>query len=201
MFTFNFNNTSTISCSASESANTINCEFDVNTAAVMLPIAVMTAQTAPISNVEMYFTPQFFIPANTIQSGSVFQIDLISESWLQGPSNNPNGFAINVKFGSTGTISDPAIWFTNGEPDTSGLGKFQLLMVIQNTGNNSNVITTPTGFYTPGEPGYFITNTFSTIDTTVDNYLGATVVFAPAGSSPTPIGNSTFDIAIIRKIN
>lgn len=146
----------------------------------LLPASAITAQTANLTNTEVYFSSPFKIPANTLISGNSFRITVGGDN-LINPDNN---FLIHFKFGPNGNISDNSVMDDNG--NNGYYCRWSCVATVRGTGNNATLVFMM--LHPPEQP-----TSFTIIDTTVDNYLGIS-------ANKAPVGNLNFDIMIIEQL-
>jgi hypothetical protein len=154
-----------------------------------LPVVVMTSDSANIQYTDTYFSPQFKISANTLEVGSTFRITLAADVMY---AYQP---ALNLRFGTTGTASDPAIY-----PFMSAGGLNELLVTFRSIGTNANVQIVPlTAGIAPSTSNVANLKAFSSVsaqvDTTIDNYMGFTYHMGYPG-----VGTNIFNTCVIQQI-
>jgi hypothetical protein len=208
----NFNNTETINVviyASTSNGNTVNCEFSVNTSSGLVgpvgpqgpagnagatgmlsgpPVSFMNANSANIQYVDTYFTEPFFIPANSISAnGSVYRITIAGDQVSTYQSK------LNVRMGPNGNTSDQSIYNANG---INSILYLEFISTVRSNTNNANVMTVCMSPYTLTDaPAGLQPTQTTTIDATVNNYIGVSYNFGYPGEGP-----NIFQVGVIEQI-
>lgn len=137
---------------------------------LIFPATVSTTNSVNLaSGVETYFTPTFKIPANTLEVGSTFRMTLMADDINNSP--------LNIRLGANGNTMDANIFSTGFAPfgPTNNPTMAEFIISIRATiGSNANVLCGLLNWYdvSGGGTGEQALQ-WSTVDTTKDNFLGA----------------------------
>lgn len=157
-----------------------------------LHVVVMTADTANIQYTDTYWSPQYKISANTLAVGSTFKLTVAADALY---NYQP---ALNLRFGTTGTTTDPTLF---EHPYFLGTGIFEYIVTFRSVGASANVQVVPlTRIPNPGGGltdivGKAYATVYTTVDTTVNNYMGFSHHMGYPG-----VGTNIFNTCIIQQI-